>query len=86
MGYIVLPSIVSLMGDTNEIAIIIDINEEEENKEEAQKDFEIKINASENKNILSEYDYLKKNENVLSFDKYASKHSEVNTPPPKVFS
>lgn len=76
----------SLVGDSNEIAVIIDINEEEEKKEEAKKDFELKINASENKNISSEYNYLKKDEAILSSDKYSSKHSEVNTPPPKVLS
>ena len=76
----------SLVGDSNEIAVILDINEEEEKKEEAKKDFEIKINASENKSMSSEYKYLKKDETILSFDRYSSKHSEVNTPPPKVVS
>lgn len=76
----------SLVGDSNEIAVIIDINEEEEKKEEAKKDFEIKINTSENNNIFSSCFYLKKDETILSFNEYTSKHSEVNTPPPKVLA
>lgn len=86
LGYIVLPSIISLVGNSNEIAVIIDINEEEEKKEETKKDFEIKINTSDNKSMSSEYKFLKKDQTILSFDRYSSKHSEVNTPPPKVVS
>lgn len=78
-----LPSIISLIDDGNEVAIYIDLNEEEENKEEAAKDFEIKINTSENYSTLSENIYLKKGITIFSFNIYTSKHLEVNTPPPK---
>lgn len=78
-----LPSIISLINDVNEVAIYIDLNEEEENKEEAAKDFEIKINTSENHSMFSENIYLKKSITIFSFNIYTSKHLEVNTPPPK---
>ncbi len=83
LGYLMLPSIISLIDEGKEVAIYIDLNEEEENKEEATKDFEIKINTSENLLALSENIYLKKDKTIFSFNIYTSKHLEVNTPPPK---
>jgi hypothetical protein len=72
------------MDNTAEIAIYLDFNEEEENKEEAQKDYEIEINYPQNNNILSDNLSFKKDISMFSIHKYASKFSEVNTPPPKV--
>ncbi|MBU3011582.1 hypothetical protein KO506_09210 [Polaribacter vadi] len=83
LGYLIAPSLISLIDDSKEVAIFIDLNEEEENKEEATKDFEIKINTFENKPTFSEKIYLKRSKTIVSFHKYASKYLEVNTPPPK---
>ncbi|APZ45869.1 hypothetical protein BW723_05975 [Polaribacter reichenbachii] len=83
LGYLILPSLISLIDDGKEVAIYIDLNEEEENKEEATKDFEIKINTLENKPSFSEKIYLKRKKTNVSFHNYASKYLEVNTPPPK---
>ena len=86
LGYLVIPTIASLIGDSKEITIYFDLNEEEENKEEANKDFEIKIDASENKNAQAENKYEKKDRSIFSCHRYSSKYLEVNTPPPKVLS
>ena len=84
LGYLAFPSIIFLIDDTAEIAIYLDFNEEEENKEEAQKDYEIEINYPQDNHVFSDNLSYKKDKSTFSIHKYASKFSEVNTPPPKV--
>lgn len=85
LGYLVFPSVTFLIDDTTEIAIYLDFNEEEENKEEAQKDYEIEINYPQDNHVFSDNLSYKKDKSTFSIHKYTSKYSEVNTPPPKVF-
>lgn len=85
VGYLISPSIICLIDTGNDIAMYIDFNEEEENKEEAKKDIELKITTSENNAIVSENYHVTKEKSIFSFKMYISKHLEVNTPPPKEF-
>lgn len=77
------PSIISLIDDSKEVAVYIDVNEEEENKEESTKTFELKIKSSDSgHNFLVNISSEKTRRN-FTFEKYAAEYSEVHTPPPE---
>ena len=86
LGLVVAPTIISLIEDNQEIAIFIDINEEEENKEETSESLDLKIKVLENNYAFSKSFVLKKSKITFSSDFYTSHQKlKVHTPPPELF-
>jgi SUMO ligase MMS21 Smc5/6 complex component len=83
---LITPAVISFVDDTQDIAFLLEMNEEEENKgKESAKDLEIKLHQTENFStfILNE---IQKNKNVSFRSKnYTTEYPKITTPPPKFF-
>jgi hypothetical protein len=86
LGFLVTPTIILLLEDTQEIAIFIDVNEEEENKEKTSESLDLKIKVVENKHSLKQNFTSKKNKITFTSEFYTSHQKlKVHTPPPELF-
>ena len=81
---LVTPTVISFIDDTQDIAFLLEMNEEEENKgKEAAKDLEIKIYSSEHVGFYF-LNKIQKKKNVSFWSKnYTSVFPKNTTPPPK---
>ena len=84
---LITPTVISLVDDSQDVAFLLDINEEEENKgKEVSKDLEIKIHPTENLDV-SLLDEIQKTKNVSFCSKeYTSEYPKNTTPPPEFLS
>lgn len=79
------PTVLSFVGDSENVAFFLEINEEEENKgKESAKDLKIKISPTDSfKNLILNGIQKKKNVDYTS-KKYTSEYPKITTPPPKL--
>lgn len=80
-----MPTILSFLDDTENVAFFLEINEEEENKgKESAKDFETKIHPSKSFSNLF-LSGIQAHKNVIFRSKnYASEYPKITTPPPEI--
>ncbi|CAI8259678.1 MAG: Uncharacterised protein [Polaribacter sp. SA4-10] len=82
------PSVISLMDETQEISIFLDLNEEEEsnegkNGEKSKTDAEVKL-LTASQNGVSDLNKIQEKRNIRFRSKYYfSEYSKIDTPPPK---
>ena len=85
------PTVISLVDETQEISIFLDLNEEEENKKgkegkeekESKTDAELKLFTA-SQNGLSDLNKIQEKRNIRFRSKYYfSEYSKIDTPPPK---
>ena len=80
-----MPTILSFVEDTENVAFFLEINEEEENKgKESAKDFETKIHPSKSfSNLFLNGIQVQKNVSYRSKN-YTSEYPQITTPPPEI--
>lgn len=90
---IITPTVISLVDDTANIAFLLDINEEEENKgkegkegKESAKELEIKIDPTDHFNDFTINGIQKKKNVSFKSTNYTSEYPKNTTPPPKSLS
>ena len=85
---LVAPTVISLVDETQEISIFLDLSEEEESKEgkkgkESKTDAELKLFTASH-NGLSDLNKIQEKRNIRFRSKYYfSEYSKIDTPPPK---
>lgn len=84
---LITPTVISLIDDNQEIAYLIEINEEEDNKgKESANDLEFKIHPTENSSAFV-LNGIQKRKNVRFLSKnYTSQYPKITTPPPEFLS
>jgi hypothetical protein len=83
---LIAPTVINLVDDAQEVSILLDLNEEEENKEgkESKIDAELKLFASSQNSYFSLYG-IQENKNIRFKSKYFfTEYSKIDTPPPKL--
>ena len=82
------PTVISLVDETQEISVFLDLSEEEESKEgkkgkESKTDAELKLFTA-SQNGLSNLNKIQEKRNIRFRSKYYfSEYSKIDTPPPK---
>lgn len=82
------PTVISLVDETQEISIFLDLSEEEESKEgkkgkESKTDAELKLFTA-SQNGLSDLNKIQEKRNIRFRSKYYfSEYPKIDTPPPK---
>ena len=82
------PTVISLVDETQEISVFLDLSEEEESKEgkkgkESKTDAELKLFTA-SQNGLSDLNKIQEKRNIRFRSKYYfSEYSKIDTPPPK---
>ncbi len=85
---LVAPTVISLMDETQEISVFLDLNEEEENKEgkkgkESKTDAKLKLFTG-SQNGFSDLNKIQEKRNIRFRSKYYFlEYSKIDTPPPK---
>ena len=84
---LVAPTVISLMDETQEINIFLDLNDEEENKEgkkgKESKTYEVKLFTG-SQNGFSDLNKIQEKRNIRFRSKYYFlEYSKIDTPPPK---
>ena len=85
---LVAPTVISLVDETQEISVFLDLSEEEESKEgkkgkESKTDAELKLFTA-SQNGLSDLNKIQEKRNIRFRSKYYfSEYSKIDTPPPK---
>ena len=81
---IVAPTIISLVDNTQDITILLNMNEEEENTGKVSlKDIKFKIHTTTINSFL--FNRIQKKKNVRFTTKnYVSEYSKIDTPPPEL--
>ncbi|ARV15864.1 hypothetical protein [Polaribacter sp. SA4-12] len=84
---LITPTVISFFDDGQDVALFLDMTEEEENKgKEASKDLEVKINPTEQFSSLF-LNRIQKKKNVSFQSKtYISEYPKNTTPPPEFLS
>ncbi|KGL62526.1 hypothetical protein [Polaribacter sp. Hel1_85] len=87
---LITPAVISFVDDNQDIAFLLEINEEEEHKgkegKESAKDLEIKIHPTENSKDFV-HNGIQKRKNVSFLSKnYTSQYPKITTPPPEFLS
>ncbi len=84
---LITPTVISLIDDSQDVALFIDMTEEEENKgKDTSKDLEIKITPTE-QFAISLLNGIQKKKNVSFLSKtYTSVYPKNTTPPPEFLS
>ena len=85
---VVTPTVISLIDDSQNVAIFLDINEEEDKqgKEETVKEIEIKLQSTDQSDSLFLNGIQKKKNVRFRTKNYNSQYSKNTTPPPRVLS
>ncbi|MCH3881610.1 MULTISPECIES: hypothetical protein [Tenacibaculum] len=81
---IVAPTIISLVDNTQDITILLNLNEEEENTGKVSlKDIKLKVNSTPSNSFL--FNRIQKKKNVRFTTKnYVSEYPKLDTPPPEL--
>ncbi|MEO9572273.1 MAG: hypothetical protein ABJH82_10300 [Polaribacter sp.] len=87
---LITPTVISFIDNNQDIAYLIEINEEEDSKgkegKESANDLEIKIHPTENSSAFV-LNGIQKRKNVRFLSKnYTSQYPNITTPPPKFLS
>ena len=84
---IILPTVITLTDNNQEISILLDFGEEEENKgkesSESKVDSEVKIHSSSNSKSLFKNNFSTTKSVVFHLKNYISEYPKITTPPPK---
>lgn len=84
---IIAPTVITLVDDTCDVALFLELNEEEEKKgNESAKELEIKIYSSNQYGSLIINELQKKKNVSYNSKEYTSKFPKIDTPPPEFLS
>ena len=85
ISLLIVPTVVSLVDDTQDITFFLDINDEEENKgKKSKKEIETELKVQHPDSSLYILDGIQQSKNIRFYSKiYASEYPKISTPPPE---
>ena len=85
---LITPTVISLVDDNQDIAFLLEINEEEESKgkegKESAKELEVKIHPTEHSSTFFLNGIQKKKNVRFNSKNYVSQYAKILTPPPEL--